>query len=654
MGCSSKKKHWWCYEVRQKVIGLIRLSIILILCTSAFAYQHDHQNDLDAIHRKIQKSALLREIDSVAVYGSTAIKFALAGNDSIGLAKTYLQLANSYFVANLFDSSFKYFPIAASIFENKEDYLEAAYVYKQLGTNYKGKLQFEKALDSYHRSLELFFQLKDSAEMSFLYTSLASLNRIQGNFQQSLEQAQKSIQIAKSISDKMLIGLGMIERGLGFVAIDQYDSALSLGQNSLALFEIEKIGFGKTESHHLIAEAMLGLKMYKQAKEFVTKYNRDADKSGNLSSMANAKHLLARQFIADKKYSDAIGELDKMIPYSKRMSNNSKVMEAEKLLSFCYSELGREAEALHHINKYINLKDSTYSVEKSKEIEKLQAQYSLKSKQREIEQLETVSELKDLKILQARDRLILIALASFATLVIIFLIYNRKLFKQKLKFVEEQERLQKNRFKAVIDAEEKERKRIAQELHDGLGQILSTARLSISSLDEDEQNQNVQHSLKLIDSAVDETRTISHNMMPNALVSIGLEAALKDLVRNINKAGSIKVAIEIDQLPTIEESTSVAIYRIVQETINNALKYANASTIKVQVVVKNEMILTISDNGKGFDTSDIENSGGIGWKNIYSRAGLINGNVSVFSKLGEGTTVKITLPINESIKTATG
>ena len=209
---------------------------------------------------------------------------------------------------------------------------------------------------------------------------------------------------------------------------------------------------------------------------------------------------------------------------------------------------------------------------------------------------------------------------------------------------------QKLRFKAVLETEDKERKRIAQDLHDGLGQLLSTARLNVASLEDavendDDESRIWKNSLNLIDEACTEVRNISHAMMPNVLIQKGIKNALQELVDKINASGQLNVDLNFKQFDDdLSEIHKVAVYRIVQEVLNNTIKHAEATkaTVKLETVNSN-LFLHISDNGMGFDLNQIENSSGIGWKNIQSRIETMNGTMNIQSR--NGSTIEIKLNV---------
>jgi len=201
----------------------------------------------------------------------------------------------------------------------------------------------------------------------------------------------------------------------------------------------------------------------------------------------------------------------------------------------------------------------------------------------------------------------------------------------------------------VIEAEEKERSRIAQELHDGLGQLLSTARLNVAGLEDavnKEDQPSLERSLKIIDEACVEVRNISHNMMPSALIRLGLIPAINELVNNVNSAKGIKINFTTNVNVSLGKSMDITIYRVVQEILNNMIKHAKANLISMSIEKNNtDLTITMKDNGIGFDTEELKKSEGMGWKNIFSRVSMLDGSIKLESELQKGTEVYINLKL---------
>ena len=150
--------------------------------------------------------------------------------------------------------------------------------------------------------------------------------------------------------------------------------------------------------------------------------------------------------------------------------------------------------------------------------------------------------------------------------------------------------------------------------------------------------------MDMLDSSIQEMRRVAHNMMPETLVKFGLDAALKDFCNDISQSGALQVTYQSIgmNVSDISQTTTITIYRIVQELINNTMKHAVATSAIVQLEKANgEITLTVEDDGKGFNPAILQQSLGIGWSNIQSRVDFLKGKLDVKSGEGKGTSVLI-------------
>jgi two-component system, NarL family, sensor kinase len=244
-----------------------------------------------------------------------------------------------------------------------------------------------------------------------------------------------------------------------------------------------------------------------------------------------------------------------------------------------------------------------------------------------------------------------------ATLLIISLLSYRtykqkqKLQQQRINELEAEKQLAAT--EAVLKGEEQERTRLAKDLHDGLGGMLSGIKYSFQTMKGNlvmtpENHQAFERSMDMLDSSIKEMRRVAHNMMPEALVKFGLDTALKDFCNDINQSGALQVNYQSIGMEnqSIEQTSAIAIYRIVQELINNTMKHAAAKTAIVQVSKTNgEISITVEDDGKGFNPLILQSAKGIGWSNIQSRIEYLKGKLDIQSDPGRGTSVHIELNI---------
>jgi signal transduction histidine kinase len=242
-------------------------------------------------------------------------------------------------------------------------------------------------------------------------------------------------------------------------------------------------------------------------------------------------------------------------------------------------------------------------------------------------------------------------------LIILFLLYNRYRLRQNNRYQKELNRQQNELFNTIAATQDQERKRIAQDLHDSLGSILSAAKLKLSALKDTgsavpaSQAEKYQAAMQLLDEASAELRNISHNIMPAALSKLGLVAALRNLINHITSHSGIQFSFsshDFDQ--RIDEQAEMSIYRIVLELINNIVKYAAASRVTVQLIRYPDYInLSVEDNGRGFDYQDtVHARKGIGLENILSRVGYLKGKINIDTAPGRGTSVIIDIPYARS------
>ncbi len=221
--------------------------------------------------------------------------------------------------------------------------------------------------------------------------------------------------------------------------------------------------------------------------------------------------------------------------------------------------------------------------------------------------------------------------------------------------VTQQRKLEQSFMKTIINTEEKERKRFAEDLHDGIGPLLSGIKMylqqeSLNRNMDDNQQKVLNYCRELVNDAINQIRSIANNITPNVLNDFGLEKALNSHIAKINLVSSFAIDLKIKvPLDVVESELSVAVFRIVNELINNALKHAECTLVEISIDIrKNILSLFYRDNGKGFDIKNpvSETSGTqMGINNIYNRIHSLNGTISITSNPGEGVLIKIFVPV---------
>jgi len=231
--------------------------------------------------------------------------------------------------------------------------------------------------------------------------------------------------------------------------------------------------------------------------------------------------------------------------------------------------------------------------------------------------------------------------------VLFFIVYQKKLIKQQLKIQLIETEHQQDLLNSVIETQELERKRFAEDLHDEIGANLSATKLILSSIgylasNNPEIEEQVNESKKVLDSIITNIRRISRDLLPATLDSFGLIVAIQELCAIINKSSSIKIDFEFNQeIGRLSNNAEISLYRITQEIINNAIKHAECSIIVIKLRKDEENLsLIIKDNGKGFNFEQNSHKG-LGMRNIESRTKIINAKLSVNSNIGQGSEFNI-------------
>ncbi len=192
---------------------------------------------------------------------------------------------------------------------------------------------------------------------------------------------------------------------------------------------------------------------------------------------------------------------------------------------------------------------------------------------------------------------------------------------------------------AVFETQESERKRLAEDLHDSVGQVLSAIKLNLHRLDKiiADKQPLLADTRQLTDECIQEIRNIIHNVLPPVLTDYGLKEALEGLCLKIEQTTSVTVNLKkkLDDI-RLKPEIELAFYRIAQELFSNAIKHSEATVINLTITKDaGWLVMEFKDNGKGFDMSDVRH--GFGLKNLESRVQLINGEVNVYTKPKNGT-----------------
>jgi signal transduction histidine kinase len=219
---------------------------------------------------------------------------------------------------------------------------------------------------------------------------------------------------------------------------------------------------------------------------------------------------------------------------------------------------------------------------------------------------------------------------------------------------------QKFRSVLILEGQEEERKRLAMDIHDGIGQMLTSLKFQIESIDvknDGDAGKKLGEIQQLINEVIKEVRRVTFNLKPTVLGDYGLQAGLNVFIREIGKLTNIELnyVVEGEVTHRLLQKTENNIFRIVQEAINNAIKYAETKRIEVRLKqTESDIVITIKDDGKGFNEKMVEArsmniESGRGFFNMYERTEYISGHLDIKSSPGQGTTVTLTVPVRTPV-----
>ncbi|WP_276483394.1 sensor histidine kinase [Paraflavitalea pollutisoli] len=357
-----------------------------------------------------------------------------------------------------------------------------------------------------------------------------------------------------------------------------------------------------------------------------------------------------------KNYVNAKPVLLYLLQQPGMMAQITNRLQIYKGLAETYAGLKEMPEAYKWSKIYSDLSDSVHESQLKTDIQALELKFNDAENQKQIAGLKAEN---DKALLTAQsNRLLTWFLASAAILLLVVALLaqlyyrnNRKLSEQKdlnhqqqLKEIAQEQQIQFGQ--ALLQGEERERRRMAGDLHDGLGGMLAGVKLNLTELTYTSQEGELNKVIGQLDTSISELRRIARNMMPEALLKLGLEAAMKDLCESLMTE---QVRIDFQSLGverSLVQQTQVTIYRIVQELLTNAIKHAHATEILLQCSQHEGIFLiTLEDNGRGFDARSAALSKGIGLMNVRSRVDYLQGKMEINSIINEGTTINIELHV---------
>jgi len=590
-------------------------------------------------------------------------------NNAIDVADRYLKLCDSleyrarlakgnYHMGNLvrFTSSKKqaidYYKKSLPYYTSKKDSLGLYAHYNSIGSFYMRMADYDSAAVYYHKAIHVYENMGGEKRLGVLFANLGKVYHMLDDFDNARKYLTLSLEYSEKYENYRTMASTITK--LGNLSMDQklYDEALGYYMRSESIHDQNKNMDVLGLSHLYLDYGVVYryLNNFDLAMEYINKALRYYREHDIAEGMIAAWQTKAYAFMDRKQYKQALTYLDSCVLKSQLTGDMLRLKEALHTCANIYYESNDCKQAFNYLIRYYSLKDSIFSLEQTEIVNELLLKYE-KEKDR-IQMLE--KDVKILRINKLRNIYLFTGLGIFA--VSIFLIIyirqtarkNRIISEQRIIQLEEEKKLLAARF--LVEGQEEERKRIATELHDGLGVLLSATKLQFTSIKDvkPENKPLIEKATQFLEQATSDVRKISHNMMPGLLTKLGLCEALEDLFEKLEDTEGMDAVCEIqgahERLPQNQE---IMIYRIVQEMVNNTLKHSGAKKISLRInVLPSKLDILFSDNGKGFDLDKMLEKKSIGLQSIISRVKFLNGTVSINSSPGKGTEFAMQIPVS--------
>lgn len=519
---------------------------------------------------------------------------------------------------------------------------------KMLSTILYFKGDYEGALAYSIKAAKIYEDMGDKHGLVVAYNDLANMIRKHNEFDKAKKYLVQALAIARDEKDTEGIANSANNLGVVFDVMNKADSALYYYKIGLENYTMLNVLSGMGYSYNYIGVLYAETQKYDLAIEYLQKSIAIREKLGESQAIAVTYENMGELSLAKKDNLTAKGYFQKSLAIAQKLGFSDLISYIYKMLADVEAGENNFKSAFDYQHKYETLNDSLFNIKSNAQIADMQVRYETEKKEKENAILLQTNKEKELRISKQRVQLAVMTGILLISILSGFLFYSRNKLRQQQLLNEEINRQEKLRLRAVITSQEKERQRIAAELHDGLGQVLSAARLNLASVDPDhEETPQLKKALDLIDRSCKELREISHDMMPSMLVKAGLIPAVQELISNVNQSGNLHIGLDAEQMEQrLDTEVELNLFRVLQELLTNIIKYAHSTEVQIQFI-REEKTLTmmVEDNGVGFDTDVLNSSAGNGWYNIQSRLRLIGGQYEIDSRKDSGTVVTVDVPL---------
>jgi len=601
---------------------------------------------------------LYHSVDSSLVYGKKLQKLAFRMKSKSYKVISGKSIGQAFLYLNKNDSAQTYLEEAFKVAET--NMLDMSALYTTLGQLYKRQGDYEKAIKAYLDGVNYDDGNKENYGKFIKLMNIGNVHIVLKDYHKAIEYNKKALSLLDSIKNErinMSVGMSYNNIGTSYAYLKDYENSLVYFKKALAINLKNENKKEIANNYMNIGSVYRILGDTKNAVTYLTKANTIAEKLSTSERLQIDLNIaLGTNYSSLKQYNKSEIHYAKALNLAKEIENLPLISQAYLVMSSHYSSINKTEKAFTNYKEHIKFKDSIFKINNVKSLQDIETKYETEKKDNEIASQKLQLQEQENDMLKKQNQYSL-ALGGGVFLLLgslgLWLFYRQR---QKIKnneILALQSQQDVVKLESLIDGEEKERNRLAQDLHDGINGDLAVIKYKISSLEPSKFSKKEKtfydDAIGMLDNAVEQVRRISHNLAPPSLQNFDLIEAIQQFCSKQNASNLVNISFQyFGNRLSLKKENETAIYRIIQELLNNIIKHANATEALVQLNNHDDkLIITVEDNGQGFDTNNSET--GIGLQNIKSRVNYLKANLDINSSK-KGTTFSIEIDVTKMDK----
>lgn len=621
------------------------MSKIILLClflVSLFAYANDIEKDSLQINTLFSKA--LQNPTKGDSLNHVAKKLVVSSDQNLILNDTYhYQLAIFLFRTSQLDSAVTVSKMGLKLHQPSQKPAYKSFKFHNiLGSVYVYKNMHKKAVQEFQIAIKILESHGNYHQAALIKNNLANVFFSLHDYESSYKYSKQAYEQLKMEKDSVYLPSLTGVYAVSAIKLNYLEQSDSLANESLELSQKYNNVLGLIVSNYCLGDVNLGIDNYQKAETFFKTSLQISESVGNQHFIMLNKVGLLYANVNLKQFDLAVKYGIQALEESKAQKNDNTLYAIHKNLGYAYFGINDFKKAYININKAHEMYQKSATLENKKAINDILVKYDTEKKEKEIAKNKLEIAQNDIQLNKRKQWII--GLAAVVILLLVTYFFYSRIQKQKMIQAEKDE--EQKRILALITGEEKERERISNELHDGVASSITGIKIQLELINQAQPNSQIEKLVNQLSSLHEETRKISHNLMPISLNDNSLESILEKFC-NENSHSKLDIKFQNltkEKLP-INNTKAIVVYRMVQELINNVKKHSKATICHVQVSDSDkELSIFIEDNGVGFDPKTKNNSQGL--SSIKKRIKQLNGEIEINSTTNNGTVILLIIPFD--------